>query len=200
MPALIRRTLAGGLPPRSSFVSTTFPPIRSRECEGEVKASRETHSIDEKSRAQDRTVTHTARTKPYTSKCPQSHGEVPVRRLQTQAARSPKGSRAPRIHASPTRLRPGRTMEHENRPGEHRLFHPISRKGVFPSGGAQRITTASARFLDENAAANHDIALHVRRTTGAQQITTARRRPIRSRRREACDAVRAARARGRARW
>lgn len=189
MPAHIRRTLEGGLPPRSLFVSTTFPSIRSRECEGEVKASRETPAIDEKSRAQDRTVTHTSRTKPYTAKCPQSHGEVPVRRLQTQGARSPKGSRAPRIHASPTRLRPGRTMEHESRPGEHRLFHPVSRKGVFPTGGRsesrqrrrsfstrtpQQITTARCTFEDDRGAANHDsIAAMAASSRWPQRITTA---------------------------
>jgi hypothetical protein len=175
MPAHIRTMLADRLPPRSLFVSTTFPPIRSRESEGEVKASRETCPIDEKSRAQERTVTHTSRTKPYTRKCPQSHGEVPVRRLQTEGARSPKGSRALRIHASSTRLRPGRTMEHEDRPGEHRLFHPVSRKGVFPTGRAQRITTASAQFLDENAAANHDSAPRVRQRQGRSESRQRRR-------------------------
>ena len=183
--------LADRLPPRSLFVSTTFPPIRSRECEGEVKASLETCPIDEKSRAQERTVTHTRRTKPYTRKCPQSHGEVPVRRLQAEGARSPKGSRALRIHASFTRLRPGRTMEHENRPGEHRLFHPVSRKGVFPTGGRsesrqrrrsfstrtpQQITTARLAFDDDRGAANHDgiAAIAAASSRWPQQITTLR--------------------------
>lgn len=173
MPAHFRRTLAGGLPPRSLFVSASFPPIRNREFKSEVKASRETRSTDEKSRAQDRTVTHTSHTKAYTAKYPQSHGEVPVRRLQTQGARSPKGSRAPRIHASPTRLRPGRTMEHEKRPGGHRLFHPASRKGVFPSDGRSESRQLIAFFSTRNAAANHDSSLTLD-TIRPQRITTAR--------------------------
>lgn len=171
MPAFIRRTLACSKPPGSLFVSASFPPIRHRECEGEVTASRVTPSTDEKSRAQDQTATHTGHTKPHTRKCPQSHGELPVRRLQTQAGESPEDSRSPRIHASPTYRRPGRTKEHETRPGERGLFHPVSRKGVFPREGRsesrqhivfldekrpQQITTAGVVFDRETGAANHD--------------------------------------------
>ena len=227
MPAHIRRTLEACLPPRSLFVSTTFPPIRSRECEGEVKASLETRPIDEKSRAQERTVTHMHRTKPYTCKCPQSHGEVPVRRLQTEV----RGRRKAAEHCEFTRpLRvsaPDGQWSTKSVQGNIACFTPFLAK-EFSDGRAQRITTASAPFLDENAAAittarlafdddrgaanhdsvgaraaaNHDgiIAIAAASSRGPQQITTATRRPIRSHRREACDAARAAPARGRARW
>src|ERR1044071_8263293 len=174
MPAHIRRTLEACLPPRSLFVSTTFPPIRSRECEGEVKASLETRPIDEKSRAQERTVTHMHRTKPYTCKCPQSHGEVPVRRLQTEV----RGRRKAAEHCEFTRpLRvsaPDGQWSTKSVQGNIACFTPFLAK-EFSDGRAQRITTASAPFLDENAAANHDGAPRVRRRQGRSESRQRRR-------------------------